>query len=204
MLRLPDREDRELAGGAMALTDDQTTELARLPKGVAAVYQNDWVEAVLCAFPMYEKACALQYVAKKRSSDVLERYFSVACGLREPGELSREDVDSMKIWIEGLREDKRTMAILRSVLDGKPLSRRKQEIIIYNLFNGRKVFLESQQPEHGIEQADALIAATMGFRDNALINHIREVIMEVFRRIGDQRELDAGHRSLETPRGGLQ
>ena len=204
VLRLPDREDRELAGGAMALTDDQTTELARLPKGVAAVYQNDWVEAVLCAFPMYEKACALQYVAKKRSSDVLERYFSVACGLHEPGELSREDVDSMKIWIEGLREDKRTMAILRSVLDGKPLSRRKQEIIIYNLFNGRKVFLESQQPEHGIEQADALIAATMGFRDNALINHIREVIMEVFRRIGDQRELDAGHRSLETPRGGLQ
>ena len=142
-------------------------------------------------------------MAKKRSSDVLERYFSVACGLREPNELSREDVDSMKVGIEGLREDKRTMAILRSVLDGKPLSRRKQEIIFYNLFNGRKVFLESQQPEHGIEQADALIAATMGFRDNALINHIREVIMEVCRRIRERRDPDVGYRSVDAPKGGL-
>lgn len=46
--RLPDLSDRELAGRAANLNDKQIIELARLPKGVAAVYQNDWVEPVLC------------------------------------------------------------------------------------------------------------------------------------------------------------
>lgn len=48
VLRLPEGDDRRLVGGAMALTDAQVKELARLPRGVAAVYQNNWIEAVLC------------------------------------------------------------------------------------------------------------------------------------------------------------
>lgn len=48
VLRLPEDGDRELVGGSEALTDAQVAELARLPRGVAAVYQNDWIEAVLC------------------------------------------------------------------------------------------------------------------------------------------------------------
>ena len=48
VLRLPESMDRELVGGAEALTEPQTKELARLPRGVAAVYQNNWIEAVLC------------------------------------------------------------------------------------------------------------------------------------------------------------
>ncbi len=48
VMRLPDGSDRQLVGGAEALTEAQATELARLPRGVAAVYQNDWIEAVLC------------------------------------------------------------------------------------------------------------------------------------------------------------
>ena len=48
ILRLPDQSDRELVGRAAALNDDQIAELAKLPCGVAAVYQNDWVQPVLC------------------------------------------------------------------------------------------------------------------------------------------------------------
>ncbi len=48
VLRLPEGSDRELVGGAEALSDAQVKELARLPRGVAAVYQNNWIEAVLC------------------------------------------------------------------------------------------------------------------------------------------------------------
>lgn len=48
IMRLPDQTDRELVGKAANLNDDQITELAKLPCGVAAVYQNEWVEAVLC------------------------------------------------------------------------------------------------------------------------------------------------------------
>lgn len=48
LMRLPDEADRLLAGKSAALTDEQVDELARLPKGVAVVYQNEWLEAVLC------------------------------------------------------------------------------------------------------------------------------------------------------------
>ena len=48
IMRLPDEADRRLLGKSVALADDQLDEIARLPKGVAIVYQNDWLEPVLC------------------------------------------------------------------------------------------------------------------------------------------------------------
>lgn len=48
IMRLPDEADRRLLGKSVALRDDQLEEIARLPKGVAIVYQNDWLEPVLC------------------------------------------------------------------------------------------------------------------------------------------------------------
>ena len=53
VMRLPDQGDRELVGKAMHLNDDQIAELAKLPRGVAAVYQNEWVESVLCKVDHY-------------------------------------------------------------------------------------------------------------------------------------------------------
>ncbi len=47
VLRLPDRSDRELVGYAAGLNDEQIDELSKLRRGVAAVYQNDWIEPVL-------------------------------------------------------------------------------------------------------------------------------------------------------------
>ena len=54
IMRLPDQGDRELVGRAANLNDDQITELAKLPCGVAAVYQNEWVQPVLCKVDKYE------------------------------------------------------------------------------------------------------------------------------------------------------
>lgn len=54
VLRLPESTDREITGGSIALQDTQFDELSKLPTGVAAVYQNDWQEAVLCQMPVYE------------------------------------------------------------------------------------------------------------------------------------------------------
>lgn len=48
LMRLPDETDRTLAGKSAALSDEQIDELARLASGVAVVYQNEWLEAVLC------------------------------------------------------------------------------------------------------------------------------------------------------------
>ena len=48
ILRLPDLSDRELVGHAAGLNNEQILELSRLKTFVAAVYQNDWLEPVLC------------------------------------------------------------------------------------------------------------------------------------------------------------
>jgi hypothetical protein len=54
ILRLPDESDRELVGKAAGLNDDQIVELARLQCGVAAVYQNDWLQPVLCKIDYFK------------------------------------------------------------------------------------------------------------------------------------------------------
>lgn len=54
IMRLPDKGDRELVGRAANLNDDQIIELAKLPRGVAAIYQNEWVQPVLCMVKKYE------------------------------------------------------------------------------------------------------------------------------------------------------
>lgn len=48
IMRLPDESDRILVGRAANLSDAQIQELSRLQRGVAAVYQNEWIEPVLC------------------------------------------------------------------------------------------------------------------------------------------------------------
>ena len=48
IMRLPDQSDRELVGRAANLNEDQIKELAKLPCGVAAVYQNEWIQPILC------------------------------------------------------------------------------------------------------------------------------------------------------------
>jgi hypothetical protein len=47
IMRLPDYDDCLIAGRAIGLNENQIQEIARFPMGVAAVFQNNWVEAVL-------------------------------------------------------------------------------------------------------------------------------------------------------------
>lgn len=53
IMRLPDGDDRRIVGKAASMKDSQIDEIAKLPTGVAVVYQNDWVEPVLCKIDMY-------------------------------------------------------------------------------------------------------------------------------------------------------
>lgn len=85
--RLPDLSDRELAGRAANLNDQQIIELARLPKGVAAIYQNDWVEPVLCKIAKAEDGEHFTYsrpiddVASNQSDDALAVARMLAYGI---------------------------------------------------------------------------------------------------------------------------
>lgn len=54
IMHLPDMTDRELVGKSAGMSDDQLMELAKIPAGVASVYQNRWIEHVLCHVDYYE------------------------------------------------------------------------------------------------------------------------------------------------------
>ena len=70
IMRLPDETDRRLAGKAAGVTDKQLEEIAKLPKGVAVVYQNDWLEPVLCKIHHFgEEEKPYQYEPQNQLSD---------------------------------------------------------------------------------------------------------------------------------------
>lgn len=83
IMRLPDMSDRELVGKAANLNEEQILELARLQRGVAAVYQNEWVEPVLCHIDRHEKHADNIVNAGKANSSVEEK---------EAGALSNDEV----------------------------------------------------------------------------------------------------------------
>lgn len=55
IMRLPDEGDRQLVGKAAGLNDDQIVELSKLQRGIAAIYQNEWIEPVLCHIGKHER-----------------------------------------------------------------------------------------------------------------------------------------------------
>lgn len=75
IMRLPDLSDRELVGNSANLNDDQIAELAKLPKGVAALYQNEWIEPVLCRIDKFEgRVRPYEFNGKKTGyDDTLDR-----------------------------------------------------------------------------------------------------------------------------------
>ncbi|MCM1059865.1 MAG: DUF87 domain-containing protein [Eubacterium sp.] len=68
IMRLPDITDRELVGKAANLNEEQITELAKLPCGVAAVYQNEWVQPVLCKVEKYDTPDTLYAYRRERKN----------------------------------------------------------------------------------------------------------------------------------------
>lgn len=49
IMRLPDGSDREAVGASASLDEIQLNEIPKLETGVAIVYQNNWLEPVLCS-----------------------------------------------------------------------------------------------------------------------------------------------------------
>lgn len=95
IMRLPDQSDRELVGRAANLNDSQITELAKLPKGVAAVYQNEWIQPVLCKVEKYDTHDALYTYQREKvngGSCKSEDMASVAQLLSNGTKMSREAI----------------------------------------------------------------------------------------------------------------
>lgn len=72
IMRLPEETDRKVAGKSAAMKDNQIDEIAKLPTGVAVVYQNDWEEPVLCKIEQFNGS-RLKYEFKEDVPEVLDQ-----------------------------------------------------------------------------------------------------------------------------------
>ena len=98
LMRLPDKADRELVGKAANLNDDQIIELAKLPCGVAAVYQNEWIEPVLCKVDHFqqkkEKSFVFEPEIVKENIDLTQKRLEVVQSL-----FQKEETDTERIHL---------------------------------------------------------------------------------------------------------
>lgn len=78
IMRLPEENDRKVAGKASAMKDSQIDEIAKLPTGVAVVYQNDWEAPVLCKIGKFEgQEFKFNYIPKKEEKETVNNSANV-------------------------------------------------------------------------------------------------------------------------------
>ena len=144
IMRLPDESDRILVGKAAGLTDEQIVELSKLDCGVAAVFQNHWLEAVLCKVEEFKDKVPYNYSNPNAGQSALQAgvarmnfLFEKILGKPATAELSNEEVDKIRTWIDGLTVQGSTKARLRSVLEGTcSLTDDDKRALLYRVVNG--------------------------------------------------------------------
>ena len=99
ILRLPDHSDRELVGYAAGLNNEQIDELSKLRCGIAAVYQNDWIEPVLAQVSkceLNESTYDFSAIATPEKSNIREQLLNLLIQgrIREKLDFSILDIEN--------------------------------------------------------------------------------------------------------------
>lgn len=203
IMRLPDESDRILVGKAAGLTDEQIVELSKLDCGVAAVFQNHWLEAVLCKVDEFKKEQKkpLAYQAKMEQmrmegSTAMNAFLAKLLGKPTEKELSEEEVDKIRSWIDKLGVDRNTRTLLVSVLEGvgQVPANLKGELM-YRLVNGNdflKYARTVSDREAGIRWFEQRIMEMLQI--SAIL--AEEVRKEVFQFAADRIQTDPQHMEL--------
>lgn len=191
ILRLPDATDREVVGKAAALKEEQIEEIAKLPKGVAVIYQNNWVEAVLCHFDRFSKK---RPYLKPQNVKLLPQEIFCAEVFKECAfqELSAEEVDSVLAWIDGAKYARETKRIMKKALCRERLSEREQQLIAYNVFGGKtiaKLLSDAITEEEGFERANYFVCRNYEIKDDILAQAVCRMAIRVIIEQNDSSEL---------------
>ena len=161
IMRLPDEQDRQLAGKAAALKENQLDEIARLPKGVAVVYQNDWVEPVLCKIGKFDGE-EKPYVHKRTFDNI-----KTASGekLLLQNLLKKEEGESLELNIQQLRQillrlpvpTKTKIAALKALQKNGRCTQKDIQAVVYDLVCTSVVEKELDNVESIEEWRDVIV-----------------------------------------------
>lgn len=189
VMRLPEGTDRTITGEAMALSEKQIRELSKLPTGVAAVYQNDWQEAVLCKIKhfvpstksnkkdisLYDKENAavvrlLRRVFRLDENLISPKIKEVQSKVSSGKELTEEEIEQLKI----VQEEKNILTRWYNRLNLKPNVQKIFAIAIYeqHLSDDQKILLISNIAKNILRDNSFKGKSRLDY-----INHIQKIFM---------------------------
>jgi len=189
IMRLPDEGDRVLVGKAAGLTDEQIVELSKLETGVAAVYQNEWLEPVLCKVCQYRATVSSGYKYKPlepvqpphgKFLAYLIAQLDEGFSFEETSHFTQDEIDQISRWIDGRHYLPMSVKDeLRNALGSK----QNEKIVwraLYDIAHGKSVLCEaiaSKQKDMAWIVADRLIQKNLMI-DSALAQQVRAIIFQ--------------------------
>ena len=146
ILRLPDEEDRKLVGKSAGLKEAQIDELSKLPLGVAAVYQNEWPEAVLCkvkAYPVPENA--VYHKPVKTEEEINTEFIFGQLAQEAPAKcLNDSEMEQLKRWLKRheiwMKPEERRY--IEQVFQGELKDRDKTQKMVFDFFGGMETLIQ--------------------------------------------------------------
>lgn len=193
IIRLPEENDRKIAGKSAALKDEQINEIARLPKGVAVVYQNDWIEGVLCQINKFdgeEREYSYKnkgiYNEKKKINSILIN-FILNNRLDSPDRINQKEVEDAIENFEGstqlkiellslLKQYKREGKLKLWENDDEKLNLFKQSIIVKNILDLDDVVKEFRNKIFSIQEPDYVLNTLI---DQKIENFNTNILLEI-------------------------
>lgn len=155
ILGLPDLEDRELVGRAANLNDDQVIELSRLKNFVAAIYQNNWIEPVLCNIDTnFKEPSPYIYTYEQKLTDEKYKYLEyMILPIDKRNELDDKYVDSLIKDIYRLPISSETKVAFIKYTEAKTENeiQKLRGQVVYHLFNSEFAFVSAKNKETDVE-----------------------------------------------------
>ena len=170
ILRLPALSDRELCGKAAGLDDEQVVELAKLPTGVAAVYQNNWIEPVLCninRFSAKEEEYAYKPSEAKESFQDMKRALLKCLLAPVAGDMSDHAADELSKQVIASSFSARTKRCLLKALNCDKKKITSVCEAVSTLFHTEEL-LESASKANDLEQWNQMLLEKLKFDFNSM------------------------------------
>ena len=192
---------RKIAGKSAALKEEQINEIARLPKGVAVVYQNDWIEAVLCQINKFdgeEKDYHYRdkeiYNEKKKINSTLIN-FILNNRLDSPDKIDLKEVEDAIENFEGSTQLKIELILLLKQYrkngklklwqsDEEKANLFKQSVIVKNILELDDVVKEFRYKTFSVQEPDhilnTLIAQKLEDFNTSILLEIKECLVRSY------------------------
>ncbi len=183
VMRLPELNDRNVMGGALALNELQTRELAKLPNWVGAVYQSDWLEPVLCMTLQFDKdnQYSKRYIrvnAPNSYEQSLLGVFLTKIALSQKCmELTKEKKNIVRILNSIVRIEEYDEQLIEKFFNNEVLLDNEKRTLEYDLIGGNRllndlrVILDNEELMYSeYNSLMRQLSRRFGVRENEVIN----------------------------------